>query len=234
MFPLADTNRAHRLPVVTWVIIVLNIIAFFIEIAFGSGSESRWFLFQFGFVPAYFATHVNLTEMSTLLTNQFLHGGWMHLIGNMWFLHIFGDNVEDKMGHLAYLLFYLTCGMLANIAQFLADPGMNGPIIGASGAIAGVMGAYLYLFPYARVNSLLLLGIVPIFLKVPALIYVGFWFLLNTLSASFPIDAAAAEAETTAWWCHIGGFLAGFLLVRFLETPRRKDSKFYADQYYPW
>lgn len=234
MFPLADTNRSHKLPFVTWAIMLVNIIVFLIELILGfvSSTESRWFMFQFGFVPAYFATHLNVGELTTLISAQFLHGGWMHLIGNMWFLHIFGDNVEDKMGHLTYLLFYLTVGILGNMAQFLADPSMNGPIIGASGAIAGVMGAYMYMFPYARVNSLLMLGWIPIFLKVPAIIYVGVWFFLNAFSAAFPVDPAAMEAETTAWWCHIGGFIVGFLLVRFLEAPKRADLE--AGRYYPW
>lgn len=232
MFPLNDTNPSHTTPFVTWILIALNVFVFFIELSMTNAAELNRFLYQWGFVPHFFATHISLSEIATLFTMQFLHGGWMHLIGNMWILHIFGDNVEDRLGHVPYLIFYLSCGVLANFAQYFSDPTVNHPNIGASGAIAGVIGAYLYLFPHAKVNTLTLIGIVPLFFKVPSIVYAGLFFFLNWASAVYG-PKTPVGGEHVAFWAHIGGFIAGFVLVRFLEAPRQVENKFYPDEYYP-
>lgn len=233
MFPLADTNRAHSAPLVTWALIAINLIIFFVEMSLGSPYELRLFFRHFGFIPEMLVHDPSPHVLASLVTNLFLHSGWVHLLGNMWFLHIFGDNVEDRMGHLGFFCFYLICGVVANIAQLFADPYCTQPVVGASGAIAGVIGAYLFLFPYAKVNTLILFGIIPFFVRVPAIFYTLLWFFLNWVSAVFT-PRTAHGAEQVAWWAHLGGFAVGFILVRFFEAPRREETRFYPDQYYPW
>ncbi|MEX2286930.1 MAG: rhomboid family intramembrane serine protease [Planctomycetaceae bacterium] len=155
----------------------------------------------------------------TMLTCIFLHGGWMHFLGNMWFLHIFGDNVEDRFGHVGFVLFYLACGVAASLAHYWAGPNSTLPTIGASGAIAGVMGAYMYLYPHARVLTL-----VPIFvflqvLMLPAPLFLGVWFLLQLFSGAMTLGAE--QAAGVAWWAHIGGFAVGFAVAWLLGQAHR-------------
>ncbi len=150
----------------------------------------------------------------TLLTCIFLHGGWMHFIGNMWFLYIFGDNVEDRFGHLGYVLFYLGCGIAASLAHYLTAPGSAMPTIGASGAIAGVMGAYFVSYPHARVLTLLPLFIIWEILVLPAGFFLGFWFLIQFVQGSMTMGG---EGAGVAWWAHIGGFVAGVAVTLILD-----------------
>jgi membrane associated rhomboid family serine protease len=160
---------------------------------------------------------------------MFLHGGWLHILGNMWFLYLFGRTVEDRMGHLRFLIFYLLCGIAANIAYFMLDLRSAVPEFGASGAIAGVMGAYVVLFPTARILTLVPIFIFPWLVEIPALFFVGYWFLLQVFSGTLSF-ASQGSSGGVAWWGHVGGFLAGVLfLFMFRRHPHRKQ---YPDETY--
>jgi membrane associated rhomboid family serine protease len=171
----------------------------------------------------------------TLLTSMFLHGSWLHVIGNMWFLFIFGDNVEDRMGPIRFLVFYLASGVVAGLCQFLLFPSSRVPTVGASGAIAGVLGAYFLLYPRARVITLVFLFIIPWMIEIPALIYLGIWFLMQLGSGLMNLGQLGAGADLggIAWWAHIGGFGFGLLTVRLFAMGRRYPA-WHADEYWPW
>lgn len=211
MIPLRDTIPSSRFPIVTLCLIGLNALVFFAEI--GLTEQAQAHLFQhWGIVPLRF-THPRLqANYVTLLSSMFIHGGWMHVIGNMWSLWIFGDNVEDRMGRGGFLLFYMLSGLAAGALHIVTNPSSTVPTVGASGAIAGVMGAYLLLFPHATVVTL-----VPIFffiqiIELPAIFFLGFWFLTQLFSGTLSLAAAGAQqAGGVAWWAHIGGFVVGFL-----------------------
>jgi len=180
---------------------------------------------QFGVVPARItASLYGLTSLPaaglTLLTAVFLHGGWTHLLGNMLYLWIFGDNVEDRLGSLTYLIFYLGAGIIASIAQITIDPTSTTPVIGASGAIAGVLGAYVITFPRAKVQTLLILIVYITIIQVPASVFIVLWFVLQVLSGFVSLSSGVVAV---AWWAHIGGFLAGMVLMTLL--PKRKISQ---------
>ena len=216
MIPLKDNNPTRRPPFVNIVLILLNIAAFIYEVSLGRDLEG--FLNRFGVVPnvlsgsaasAQFVPGVFLT----LFTSMFLHGGWLHLGGNMLYLWIFGDNVEDKLGHIRYLAFYIVCGLAASILHVFVDSTSIVPTVGASGAIAGVLGAYLLLFPRARVVTL-----IPIFVfiqvaELPALLVLGFWFVMQFFNGLMSLGYQTAGMGGVAWWAHIGGFVAGLALV---------------------
>ena len=231
MIPIRDTIRARRFPLVNTTLIVLNVLVFLFEVSLGAGSLDR-FIFSFGLVPANFWGDGGLARWWPLFTSMFLHGSWLHLIFNMQALYIFGDNVEDRLGHWRYLAFYLLGGVLAGLAHVWAYPVSELPTVGASGAIAAVLGAYLVLYPRARVITL-----IPIFffiqvVEIPAILYLGFWFLSQLLSGAFALAADTFQGGGVAWWAHIGGFVAGAVLV-WLFAPRRLD-RYYPDQYRPW
>ncbi len=224
MIPLRDSNPSSRLPLVTILVILANTIIFLYEVTLGPAQLNQ-FVFTFGVVPA------RLTGASgpampagggieTFLTSMFLHGGWLHLIGNMWFLWIFGDNVEDYLGHIRFLLFYLLCGLAAGFIHVAFNLSSTLPTVGASGAIAGVLGAYLLLFPRAKVLTL-----VPVFfvflLEIPAYIILIYWFVLQFLSGTASILGGAAAKGGVAWWAHVGGFVVGLALVKLL-APRQR------------
>jgi len=235
MIPLRDTIPSMRFPVVTLGLIVVNAFIFLFELFAGPRGLDTIF-YQWGIVPCtYTATcparirtpggflalsqHPNYL---TLLSSMFLHGGWMHIIGNMWSLWIFGDNVEDRMGRTGFLCFYLLSGLAAGVLHIVFNVSSRVPTVGASGAIAGVMGAYLLLFPHARV-----LALVPIFIflqtiELPAVFFLGFWFLTNLLSGIGSL-AAHTGAGGVAWWAHIGGFLVGLLWA--LPLRRREGAR---------
>lgn len=206
MFPIGDDNTQERtFPVVTYVLIALNVLFFLVEL---SGGDE--FIKQWAFIPARFSAAPGSNAV-TILTSMFMHGGWMHLFGNMLFLWIFGDNVEDRFGHLQFLAFYLLVGLAATFAQFILAPHSSIPNVGASGAIAGVLGAYILMFPQSRVNVLLGRQIV----AMPAIIVLGFWIALQLFSG---VGTIAYTDETSdvggvAYMAHIGGFFAGFLLT---------------------
>jgi len=226
MIPLRDENPAQRAPIVTRTLIALNALGFVLELA--QGERLREFIHAWGFVPERLAAAIGgTTELSsaaiTLLTSMFLHGGWLHLLGNMWYLWIFGDNVEDRLGHVRFLAFYLAAGLVSALAHAFFNPVSPVPTVGASGAIAGVLGAYALAFPKARVVTLL-----PIFfffqvIALPAMLVLGLWFVFQFLSGA--LSLAGAGAGGVAWWAHIGGFVFGYgLMAWMVRLPRRSAA----------
>jgi membrane associated rhomboid family serine protease len=207
MFPLRDSARSERVPFVTILIILLNVLAFFYELSLGD-FELNEFLLRYGTVPKRFA-------VEDLFTSMFLHGGWAHLIGNVWFLWIFGDNIEDILGHGKFLLFYLCCGAVGGLGHVVLNSASAAPAIGASGAISGVMGAYLIKFPTSRVTTLIFFLMT---VEVPALLMIGLWFLAQLFSGLGSLAVVGGPQGGTAWFAHIGGFLAGCVLVQILPT----------------
>lgn len=199
MFPLYDLNRSSRRPLVVYALIVLNILAFAFTYLL---SDPGAVVSTYGFVPARFFADPS-GEWITIFTSMFLHGGIMHILGNMWFLFVFGDNIEDRLGHWPFLLFYLLGGVAAALAQGFTSPGNEAPMIGASGAISAVLGGYILLYPRATVLSLI--GWFPV--PIPAFIYLGYWILIQFLG-NFTGE------QGIAFWAHIGGFIAGMLLIR--------------------
>ena len=228
MFPIRDTIPSRHPPIAVWLLLLLNGIAFSIEIALPNDQLERVF-YLFGIVPKRF-THPAWAQFIGFpihtywpyLTHMFLHAGWLHIIGNMWVLWIFGDNVEDRMGHGRFLVFYLACGLVAAISQTYVTPNATVPSVGASGAIAGVMGAYLVLFPKSRVIVLFPVLFIPLFFELPAVFYLAFWFLLQLFSGAMAL-ASPEQVGGIAFWAHVGGFTAGVALHRLfvLRHPRR-------------
>jgi membrane associated rhomboid family serine protease len=233
MIPIRDTIRSYNFPVINWSIIVLNSLVFLYQLILPPGALQS-FIQTFGMVPSHISL-ANPASFATLFTNMFLHGGWFHIISNMWVLYIFGDNVEDRMGSGRYLVFYLLSGLAANLLQLFFSPGSNVPTIGASGAIAGVLGGYFLLFPRARVITLFLLFIFPWFVEIPAVIFLGFWFVTQLFSGLSSLGTAAGmEMGGIAWWAHVGGFVFGLLLVRIFSRRPRAYQRWYSDEYWPW
>jgi membrane associated rhomboid family serine protease len=224
LLPLGDKNPTRHLAVINILLISANVAVFIYQLFFSPlGPES--IIQRFGFVPKQLSIvdHLGPAEAGwvplTLITGIFLHGGWFHLVSNMLFLWIFGDNVEDRLGHVRYLTFYLLCGVLASLAHFCAHPTSPLPTVGASGAIAGVMGAYLFLYPKARIRTLV---VVVIFIKIihlPAWFLIALWMITQILSAY--TELATARAAGVAWFAHIGGFVAGLLLLMALKPHSR-------------
>jgi membrane associated rhomboid family serine protease len=220
MFPLRDSIPSARPPVVNVVLIAACVVAFFYELMLGRYLEP--FLRAYAFVPLRLfhpaAFDVGLGfNLFTIVFSMFLHGGWLHLIGNMWFLWVFGDNVEDALGHGRFLLFYLFCGFAAALAQALMDPFSKVPMIGASGAIAGVLGAYFVWFPWSRVKTLVFLGFFVTMTELPAPIFLVLWFAIQFFSGTLSLAAAGAAAGGVAWFAHVGGFLAGAVAAWWLR-----------------
>ncbi len=211
MFPLRDTAARHHFPLAVLALAVLNALAFLHELRLPPQLLDA-FIERFGVVPARF-THADWAEADwrPLLAHMFLHGGWAHLLGNLWMLKIFGDNVEDRMGPGRFLVFYLLCGGAALAAHVGMERDSVLPVVGASGAIAGVMGAYWAMFPRARVVVLVPVIVYPLILEVPAPLFLGFWFLGQLWSGSLAVASSAFEGGV-AWWAHAGGFVAGLLL----------------------
>ena len=211
MIPLRDDNPTTLKPVITVGLLVLCVLVFVWQLSLGPAVEQA--ILALGVTPAHLlgrnAGNAALPPVLTVVTSMFLHGGWMHLIGNMLYLWIFGNNVEDAMGHARFVLFYLLCGAAAVLAQALPAPDSSIPMIGASGAISGVLGAYLLLYPHARVLVLIPLGVLSRMIYLPAMAVLGFWFLLQVVS----IMLADPNQPGVAFGAHAGGFVAGMLLV---------------------
>jgi membrane associated rhomboid family serine protease len=205
MLPLRDVIPSRTVPYATVTIIVLNAIAWFFELSMPREQLSE-FLQVYGVVPAAFVP-------STLLTSMFLHGSWSHVVGNMWYLWIFGDNVEDRLGHGRFVVFYLLCGIVAALGQMVIDPQSSLPTIGASGAIAGVMGAYFVLYPHSRVLTLIPLIIFWEIIELPAIMLLGFWFLMQLFSAGAIAVTASTGGGGVAFMAHVAGFLTGVVGV---------------------
>jgi membrane associated rhomboid family serine protease len=207
MLPISDDNSTRRIfPLVTYVLLAANVLFFFVELTAGDA-----FLFKWAFVPSRFLANPG-ADFLTLFTSMFMHGGWLHLGGNMLYLWIFGDNVEDRFGHVKFLIFYLLCGLAATFAQMAFSMDSNIPNLGASGAIAGVLGAYILLFPHARVNVLMGRGIIP----MSALIVIGFWIILQFFNSVGSIFSTS-DTGGVAYMAHVGGFIAGLILAFILR-----------------
>ena len=213
MIPIRDTIPSSRVPVVNYLLIAANLGLFFYEVSLGESLPH--FLEQYAVVPARLlgGEALSVRELLTPLTAMFLHGGWMHVLGNMLYLYIFGDNVEDTFGHGRYLLFYIACGAASFAVQIGFQPDSAVPNIGASGAIAGVLGAYFLLFPRARVVPLLPLFVFFTVVEIPAVVFLGLWFLLQFLSGTVSLGRGAATGGV-AWWAHVGGFVAGVVFLK--------------------
>ena len=251
MIPYRDYNPSGTVPVVTMALIALNCAAFFVELQ--QGEKLEGFVRAYGLTPRRVFGSAAPGEPAryrvvgtllvaerrqpptahvpvwlTFLTSMFLHGGWMHLIGNMWYLWIFGDNVEDRMGHLRFLAFYLLCGLAAGAAQVALSAQSDIPMVGASGAIAGVLGAYLLAFPYARVSTLIFLGFFITVVQLPAFVLLGFWFVIQFFSGLESMTIAHVGGGV-AWWAHVGGFVVGMALLFVFQKPppRRRARPFY-------
>jgi membrane associated rhomboid family serine protease len=231
MLPLRDNIPSRRFPAVTLGIIVLNLLVFFQELKLGHSLED--FMLNWGIVPLRYtegAHFFSLTEkILPLFSSMFLHGGWVHLIGNMWVLWIFGDNVEDQMGHLKYLGFYILSGLAAALLHIVTNLHSVMPTIGASGAIAGVMGAYFRFFPHAQVETLIPPFIFGPYFNLPAILFLGFWFFLQFYNGALSLASRGQGFGGVAWWAHVGGFAFGVLFAMVLGRPRERRESFYSE-----
>ena len=233
MIPLKDINQTRTFPAVTLLLIAVNAAAFVYQLSLGSGPGLTGFFYEFGLVPrallslGYWQESGILPGLAPFLTSMFLHGGWMHFLGNMLYLWVFGDNVEDWLGRLRFLLFYLVCGLLAALLQIAVHPGSPIPMIGASGAISGVLAAYLVLFPRARVLTFVPILFFFYLVRLPALIFLGLWFLLQFFNGAVSLTSGDLSMGGTAWWAHIGGFVAGLVLVLKRRKSRRRQIVYY-------
>jgi len=240
MIPLRDDNPTRITPYVTVTIIAANVAVFMYQLSLPAPAVTR-FVYEFGTIPAVVlgtqalpAQIVLIPPLLSIFTSMFLHGGFMHIIGNMLYLWIFGNNIEEAMGHSRFFLFYMVSGVLASTAHILSDTASTIPSIGASGAISGILGAYFLLYPRAQVLTLVPLGFFLQLMYLPAWLILGFWFVLQVISGSL---GQAGLGGGVAWWAHIGGFVAGILLVglfkrrsvRFFNAPQ-----FHRSRYVPW
>jgi membrane associated rhomboid family serine protease len=231
MIPIRDDTPRFSTPYITYFIIALNTVIFLFELWVGAQSQGalNGLMYQFGVVPRHVTAALGgsaqfsfVAAFVPILTSMFLHASWLHIIGNMWVLWIFGDNIEDYLGHFPYLLFYLISGLAASIAHILLNVGSNIPSVGASGAIAGVMGAYFVLYPKARVLTIVPLIVFFTFWWLPAWIVLGYWFLVQFLSgAATSIAYSSQTSGGVAFWAHVGGFVAGILLIKLM--PERQN-----------
>ena len=222
MIPVRDTIKTHRTPVVNYALIGINVVVFLLM--FLNSGRIEQIYDQFALIPANFSNGINLRNIMTIFTSMFMHGGWMHLISNMLYLWIFGDNIEDRLGPGLYLAFYLLGGVAAAGLQFLVNPTSSIPMVGASGAIAAVLGAYLVLYPRSRVYTFIPLGFWTRLTLVPAILVLGMWFILQLINGVGSLGVA--DNGGTAYFAHIGGFLFG-LLVGYLtkkQTPEPRPA----------
>lgn len=236
MLPIRDENPTLRTPVATYALIALNVAVWLLLQGMGGEPALTRSVCTLGLIPAEYLSGIGVKVGGTggeavcaiqpgghplaPLTAMFTHGSWLHLIGNMWFLHIFGNNVEDVMGRFRFVEFYLLAGLAAAAAQVIAGPGSLIPMVGASGAIGGVMGSYILLYPRAGVRTFVFLGFWAQMVTIPAYAMLGYWFLIQLLSGSF----SQAQGGGVAFWAHVGGFLAGFVLTPLFRNPRLVDA----------
>lgn len=213
MIPLRDTQPSYSTPFVTILLIVVNVFVFLYEVSLDDYTRNA-FISTWGMIPARF-------EYTDMLTSMFLHGGWLHLIGNMWFLWIYGDNVEDTLGHGKYLLFYLLCGLAAAGTHALTNLDSRIPTVGASGAIAGVMGAYLVKFPHSRILTLVVVFVFITTVEIPAVLILAYWFLIQLASGMWSVGYSQLSQGGVAWFAHVGGFVAGVILINVMRTRER-------------
>ncbi|RMG00857.1 MAG: rhomboid family intramembrane serine protease [Nitrospirae bacterium] len=235
MFPIRDNIPSREFPVVTWGIITLNTLIFLFETSLPPDVLKQLF-YLFGIVPARYSRPewalffgIPVGNYWPFITNMFLHGSWMHIISNMWTLYLFGDNVEDRMGHLRFFIFYILCGIAASLVHLIFNINSTMPAIGASGAISGVMAAYFILFPTARVVTLIPLFFLPYFIEIPAIVYIGVWFISQLFSGTFSL-LSPDDVGGIAWWAHIGGFLMGLFFLFFFKKKHDIYRKYFADE----
>ncbi|WP_022668351.1 rhomboid family intramembrane serine protease [Desulfospira joergensenii] len=237
MIPIRDNQPSQTMPVAVYGIIAANLLVFLFQVQ--AGLDNQAYFYRYGLVPGkYTVTEMSrhfsfLNQLFSMVSYMFLHGGFWHFLGNMWFLYIFGDNIEGHLGSLRFLGFYLLCGLLSGMFHFLLNPVSMVPTIGASGAIAGVMGAYFLLYPRSRILTLVPIIIIPMFIQIPAFVFLGFWFLMQFLNA-----AGSGGGAGIAWWAHVGGFIAGLLLVKLEKKlpstgTREKIQKFTRKKHTP-
>lgn len=241
MLPVRDNIRSYSFPIITYAVIGLNTAVFLFEISMPPDLLEK-FLFTFGLVPArlHIFDPIQLLfspwAAVTLFTHMFLHGGWVHFLSNMWILFIFGDNVEDRLGSGRFMFFYVFGGLAAGLTQALIDPASTVPAIGASGAIAAVLGAYFVLYPHAKVITLIPLFFIPWFIEISAFFFLGLWFVTQFFSGVAALSTASGvNMGGVAWFAHIGGFLFGLITVKVF-APRYHPAvrRVYPDEYYPW
>jgi len=228
MFPIKDSIKGRTIPIIIWTLIFVNSMLFFLEILIPIRTLEI-FIYKNAVIPLKFSQSITgdyqlkIKDFLNFLTCMFLHGGWVHIIGNMWTLWIFGDNVEDKLGKVNFIIFYLLSGIFASIIHVITNPFSEIPIIGASGAIAGVMGAYFYFFPSAKILIMLPILFFPVFFEVPAIIFLGFWFFQQAFNGALSL-ANTEFAGGIAWWAHIGGFIFGYFYVKIFYKGDKKED----------
>ncbi|MGA7853355.1 MAG: rhomboid family intramembrane serine protease [Candidatus Acidiferrales bacterium] len=230
MIPLKDLTPRRSFPIVTLSLILVNVVVFLYQVTL-SPRAANTFIMTYAAVPAKIQLalaghHYTMAQaLVPLFTCMFLHGGWLHIIGNMWFLWIFGANVEDRMGPIHYLIFYLVCGVGSSVAQTIFSWGSNIPALGASGAISGVLGAYLIFLPGSQILTLVTLFIIWFRARIPAIVFIVLWFLIQFLSAVGSLGASSAQAGGgVAWWAHVGGFVLGMLLAKIFSPNARRPA----------
>jgi len=227
MIPLRDSEPSGTFPIVTALIIGVNFCVWFYEVSLGASGTDQ-VANQFGLIPYRFLFSMVLpggvwnNAVEPMFSSMFLHAGWLHILGNMWFLWIFGDNVEDRLGRIRYLIFYILCGVGSGLIQIIFSPMSKIPMIGASGAISGVLGAYLIGFPHARIHTLLIIFIIIRFIEIPAFIFLLFWFVFQFVGVASQIGSP--DAGGVAYWAHLGGFLVGMGLFAIM---RKKTGTYY-------
>ncbi|MDY6793216.1 MAG: rhomboid family intramembrane serine protease [Thermodesulfobacteriota bacterium] len=228
MIPLRDENPSSTIPLVTIFLILANI-CLFIYLNYVVPGETNQFFLKLGFIPFELSHFKDISPKNlvpvplTIFTSMFIHGGWIHLLSNMLYLWIFGDNVEDLLGHIKYLVFYVTCGIAAAGGHFLVNTSSKIPTVGASGAIAGVLGAYVFLFPKARIKTLFIIFIFIHIVNIPAILMLGFWIIMQVLSAYF--EYGTQTGGQIAWFAHIGGFASGLMLIIVMKKRKKRSYR---------
>ena len=217
MFPIRDSHPTSRFPLINYLIIALNVFVFLLQFSTG---DFEGFVYQYAFIPASF-NFFELSSYQAVLNSIFMHGGLFHIISNMWFLHIFGDNVEDRLGHFGYLLFYLAAGLAATLTQYFFAPNSTLPMIGASGAVAGIAGSYYVFFKQSRVKTLVAMFVVWTVIELPATFVLGYWFLTQLLAGFGSLASLSSSQGGIAFFAHVGGFIFGYTLSQLIhgKTP---------------
>lgn len=235
MIPIHTAIPSRYPPVITWTLIAANCVVFLIQTSMSSWELNR-FLAHFALIPArYFDLvargNLDLTpdDLLPFVTMMFLHGGWLHIIFNMWTLWLFGPTIEDRLGHGRFLVFYLVCGIASAVAHAVFNPTSTVPTLGASGAIAGVLGCFMGLFPLARVVVVVPIAFIPLFFEMPAFVFIGLWFLIQLFQGTAELFLPSSSGGV-AWWAHVGGFVAGLVLISFFQRAARNYRAYYPDE----
>jgi membrane associated rhomboid family serine protease len=228
MIPIRDENPTRTFPIINYLLIAVNVLVFLWQVNLGPGGEA--FLNQMALIPAKFTQGLSVAGLRSILTSMFMHAGLMHLLGNMLYLWIFGDNVEDTLGHIRYLVFYIAGGFVASLTHIFLYPTSHVPTVGASGAIAAVLGAYLLLFPHRRVVTLIPLGFFMQVARIPAVFVLGIWFVLQLFQGAMALGMT--QLGGVAFWAHIGGFVFGMLVGPLAR--RRREPELYLNDWNRW